>query len=45
MSGPTTCDNCHAVPARMLLPDTRRYLCGVCAHRLKVLRWVKVVTR
>lgn len=28
------CDCCDAKPAKMLLPQSGRYLCGVCAHRL-----------
>ncbi len=32
----TPCDVCGQAPARMLLPDSRRWLCGVCAHRLAV---------
>ena len=32
------CCECHMMPARMLLPDTNRRLCGVCAHRLAVCK-------
>lgn len=31
-----TCDHCHEwVPRAYLLPASRRWLCGVCVHRLR----------
>ena len=30
------CCECRKAPAKMVLPDTGRRICGVCAHRLAV---------
>jgi hypothetical protein len=32
------CDYCGERPARMLLRDSKRWLCGVCAHRLGIAK-------
>jgi len=32
----TWCCECGLKPARMWLPDTKRRICGVCAHQLAI---------
>ena len=32
------CTVCEGYPAKGILPDTFRPICGVCAHRLRVAR-------
>ena len=32
------CPICGSFPARMYLPDSKRWICGVCAQRLAVAR-------